>query len=85
MIAENIRRISPRQPLVNLVPLAAIADDASSFAGRVRAYLTVPCDIALMDEKEVVSLLPEVGAVADTRCEGAPNGYGRARSVSHVA
>lgn len=33
---------------------------SSSFADRVHAHLTVPCDIVLTDEQEVVSALPEV-------------------------
>jgi phosphoglycerate dehydrogenase-like enzyme len=36
---------------------------SSSFADRVRAHLTVSCDIALTDEQEVVSLMPRVDVV----------------------
>ena len=43
-----------------MVKVAFVGALSSSFADRVRAHLTVPCDIALTDENKVVSLLPEV-------------------------
>jgi phosphoglycerate dehydrogenase-like enzyme len=43
-----------------MLTVAFVGALASSFAERVRAHLTVPCDIALTDEKDVVSLMPGV-------------------------
>ena len=43
-----------------MLRVAFVGALASSFAERVRAHLAVPCDILRTDEREVVSLLPEV-------------------------
>ena len=43
-----------------MLQVAFVGALSASFADRVRAHLTVPCDIALTDEKEVVSLMPRV-------------------------
>jgi phosphoglycerate dehydrogenase-like enzyme len=43
-----------------MLKVAFVGALSSSFADRVRAHLTVPCDIALTDETEVVSLMPGV-------------------------
>ena len=46
-----------------MLHVAFVGALSSSFADRVRAHLTVPCDIALTDEAEVVSLMPQVDVV----------------------
>lgn len=43
-----------------MLKIAFVGALASSFADRVRARLAEPCDIALTDEKNVVSLMPSV-------------------------
>jgi len=43
-----------------MLRVAFVGALSASFADRVRAHLTVPCDIVLTDEQEVVSALPEV-------------------------
>ena len=46
-----------------MLQVAFVGALSSSFADRVRAHLTVPCDVALTDETEVVSLMPRVDVV----------------------
>jgi len=46
-----------------MLQVAFVGALASSFADRVRAHLTVPCDIAHTGEAEVVSLMPRVDVI----------------------
>jgi len=44
----------------SMLRVAFVGALPASFADRVRAHLAVPCDIVLVDEREVVSRVPEV-------------------------
>jgi phosphoglycerate dehydrogenase-like enzyme len=46
-----------------MLQVAFVGALSSSFADRVRAHLTVPCDIALTDETDIVSLMPRLDVV----------------------
>ena len=43
-----------------MLQVAFVGALSSSFSDRVRAHLSVPCDIALTDEETVISLMPRV-------------------------
>jgi len=63
---------SPGEP--STLRVAFVGSLAASFAERVRAHLTEPCDIVFTDETEVVSRMPEIDVLVSlvlTRAMGA--------------
>jgi phosphoglycerate dehydrogenase-like enzyme len=46
-----------------MLQVAFVGALSASFADRVRTHVTVPCDITLTDEAEIVSLMPRVDVV----------------------